>query len=204
MAFGSDKKPGSGDDRYGSPDSQSFFGKTMRIEGEITSDEDLTIEGNVKGKLEISKTLIIGKEGHVEGKISASVVRISGEAEGELKASQKLEISSAGKYNGNIKSETIKVAEGAQIKGTINLEEKNPTPPQQKDKKTDTTPIAPAAQSKEITKSTEPKKYPEKKEFTEKKEFPEKKELPKKPLQEQEQTDTTGKETTPVDSKKNK
>lgn len=125
MAFGSDKKPGSGDFRgYGSGDSSSgsFFGKTMRIEGEITSDEDITIEGKVNGQLEVSKTLTIGRDGYVNGEISANVVRISGEAEGHIKASEKLEISSEGKYNGNIQSDKIVVAEGAVIKGTINLE----------------------------------------------------------------------------------
>jgi cytoskeletal protein CcmA (bactofilin family) len=121
MAFGTEKKPGSRD--YESS-SQSFFGKTMRIEGEITSDEDITIEGKVKGQLHVSKTLTIGKEGFVDGKISANVVHISGEAEGHLSASEKLVISSEGKYTGNINSDIIKVAEGAQIKGTINTEEK--------------------------------------------------------------------------------
>jgi cytoskeletal protein CcmA (bactofilin family) len=125
MAFGSEKKHGSSD--YESS-SQSFFGKTMRIEGEITSDEDLTIEGKVKGQLQVSKTLTIGKEGYVDGKISANVVHINGEATGHLSASEKLVISSEGKYTGNINSDTIKVAEGAQIKGTINIEGENATP----------------------------------------------------------------------------
>lgn len=124
MAFGSEKKPGSSD--YESS-SQSFFGKTMRIEGEITSDEDITIEGKVKGQLQVSKTLTIGKEGYVDGKITANVVHISGEAEGHLSASEKLVISSEGKYTGNINSDTIKVAEGAQIKGTINIEKEQIT-----------------------------------------------------------------------------
>lgn len=118
MAFGSEKKPGSGDWSSG-----SYFGKTMRIEGEITSNEDITIEGKVDGQLEVSKTLTIGRDGYVKGEISANVVHISGEAEGHIKASEKLEISSQGKYNGDIQSDKIIVAEGALIKGTINLEE---------------------------------------------------------------------------------
>lgn len=120
MAYGNEKRP---DSRDYESSSSSFFGKTMRIEGEVTSDEDLTIEGKVKGQLQVSKTLTIGKEGYVDGTIAAKVVHISGEAEGHLSASEKLVITSEGKYTGNINSDTIKVAEGAQIKGTINLEE---------------------------------------------------------------------------------
>jgi cytoskeletal protein CcmA (bactofilin family) len=125
MAFGTEKKP---DFRDYDSSSQSFFGKTMRIEGEITSEEDLTIEGKVKGQLEISNTLTIGKEGYVDGKISAKVVQISGEGEGHLTALEKLVIFSEGKYTGNITADTIKVAEGARIKGTINIVEEKAKP----------------------------------------------------------------------------
>jgi cytoskeletal protein CcmA (bactofilin family) len=106
--------------------SRSFFGKTMHIEGEVISDEDVTIEGKVNGQLKISKTLTIGKDGHVHGEITAAMVRIAGEADGVVTASEKLEISAEGKFSGNIKAEKIVVSEGAQLKGTINLEEKTP------------------------------------------------------------------------------
>jgi cytoskeletal protein CcmA (bactofilin family) len=133
MAFGSDKKDGSRDFSgygYSVPDSGSgsFFGKTMKIEGEINSDEDLTIEGKVIGELEVSKTLIIGNDGYVNGKISANVVHISGEAEGRVTASEKLEISARGKFSGDLQSDKIVVAEGAIVKGTINLIEGEPKP----------------------------------------------------------------------------
>jgi len=161
MAFGSEKKTDSSD--YGSS-SQSFFGKTMRIEGEVTSDEDLTIEGKIKGQLKVSKTLTIGKEGYVEGDISANVVHISGEAEGHLSASQKLVITSEGKYTGNISSDTIKVAEGAQIKGTINTEEKIIT---------ETKPSTQAVEE-EVEEEAEPAETMD--QFQEKKESPEEQE----------------------------
>jgi cytoskeletal protein CcmA (bactofilin family) len=152
MAFGTEKKPGSGD--YESS-SQSFFGKTMRIEGEITSDEDITIEGKVKGQLHVSKTLTIGREGYVEGDISANVVHISGEAEGHLSASEKLVISSQGKYTGNINSDTIKVVEGAQIKGTINTEEKiTITKPSTKAVEEEVEPVETTVQFQEKTEPT--------------------------------------------------
>jgi cytoskeletal protein CcmA (bactofilin family) len=133
MSFASNKTPGTKDfnpvNAPPEPVSKSFFGKTMRIEGEITSDEDVTIEGRVNGQVEVTKTLTIGKDGYVNGKISAAVVRISGEAEGFITASEKLEISSDGKYTGNIKSQKMKVAEGAKLKATINLDSGEDTVP---------------------------------------------------------------------------
>ena len=124
MAFTATRKDDDREYDYSSPisDSRSFFGKSMKIDGEITSDEDVTIEGKLTGQLKVSKTLTIGNSGYVNGKISASVVQISGEAEGEVAASEKLEIASHGKYTGNIQAETIVVAEGAKVRGTINMD----------------------------------------------------------------------------------
>ena len=151
----------------------------MRIEGEITSDEDLTIEGKVKGQLQVSKTLTIGKEGYVDGKISATVIHISGEAEGHLSASEKLVISSEGKYTGNINCDTIKVAEGAQIKGTINIEE---------GKITLTKPPAKAVEEKAKTAETIDQ-FQEKKEPREEKEL--KEQDPTKPAEKKENPTAT-------------
>ena len=154
MAFTSNKKPEGRDfDDYSTSTSvsSSFFGKTMKIEGEITSDEDVTIEGKLKGQLKVSKTLTIGKDGYVNGKISASVVQISGEAEGEISASEKLEISSGGQYTGNIQAETFVVAEGAKLKGTINMASKK-----EKEEKPAVKTAAPSAAPPDKSKDKKP------------------------------------------------
>lgn len=170
MVYNSNKKSGSRDyDSDGSISySHSFFGKTMRIEGQVTSDEDLTIEGKVEGQLEVSKTLNIGNDGVIDGEISAAVVRISGEAKGNLIASQKLEISSQGRYTGDIKAETIRVEEGANIKGTINFGDEKID---KKDKENN---------KERVIETKDPPA--QKLDLTEKKKFSEKKEDPKKPM----------------------
>lgn len=100
--------------------SASFLGKTMNIEGEIFSDEDLTIEGKVKGSIEVTRTLTIGKSGDVEADIHAKVVKIIGKARGNIVATDKVAILSDGMYEGNIKSEKLVVAEGAILIGLVN------------------------------------------------------------------------------------
>jgi cytoskeletal protein CcmA (bactofilin family) len=105
------------------PDARSFLGKTLKIEGELTSDEYLTIEGKVKGNVNVSKTLTIGKNGHVNGEINAKEVKIVGRAEGNINATDRLEISSSGNFSGNLKSNKLIIEEGAIFKGKANLEE---------------------------------------------------------------------------------
>jgi cytoskeletal protein CcmA (bactofilin family) len=98
----------------------SFIGRTMTIEADITSAEDVAIEGKVTGNLSVSKTLTIGKNGVVKADITAGIVRIFGEAKGNIIASDKVEIMAQGRYTGNIKSQKLVVAEGAILNGTIN------------------------------------------------------------------------------------
>lgn len=103
--------------------STSFIGKTMKIEGEIFSEEDLIIEGQVNGTIEANKTLTIGRDGDVIADIHAGVVKISGRVRGNITASDKVAILAEGKFNGNIKSQKLVVAEGALLIGDVNKEE---------------------------------------------------------------------------------
>ena len=96
----------------------------MEIEGDITSDEDINIQGKVKGKISVSKTLTIGKSGKVKADIKASIVRIIGEAKGNIIASDKVEILSLGRFTGNIQSQKLVVADGAILNGNINQDTK--------------------------------------------------------------------------------
>jgi cytoskeletal protein CcmA (bactofilin family) len=110
-----------------SPDSaalSSFIGETMVIEADIKSDEDIIVEGKVKGNISVSKTLTIGKSGKVKADIKAAVVRIIGEAKGNIIASEKVELLSLGRYTGSIQSQKLVVEEGAILNGSINQEKK--------------------------------------------------------------------------------
>jgi cytoskeletal protein CcmA (bactofilin family) len=102
----------------------SFIGETMVIKADITSEEDIIIEGKVKGNIKVSKTLTIGKSGKVKADIKAAVVRIIGEAKGNITASDKVEILSLGRYTGNIQSQKLVVEDGAILNGNINQQKK--------------------------------------------------------------------------------
>jgi cytoskeletal protein CcmA (bactofilin family) len=110
--------------------SGSFIGKTMKIKGRIVADEDLTVEGEVKGNVKVNKTLTIGRSGNVNADIKANVIEIFGLARGNITASEKVAIMSDGRYNGNLQSKKLVVEEGAVLIGDINkeLETEKPTP----------------------------------------------------------------------------
>ena len=104
--------------------SGSFIGRTMDINADIDSDENLTIVGKVKGNINVGSTLIIGRSGSVNADIKAAVVRIYGTVKGNIFASDKVEIHSYGRHTGNIKSQKLVVEEGAVLNGYVNEDEK--------------------------------------------------------------------------------
>ena len=100
---------------------KTIIGKTLIIEGEVKSEEDVIIEGKVNGKVEVGKTLTIGKHGHVNAEIKARIVRIVGKVEGNIEAGYKVEIVPNGFLTGNIKAPKIVIAEGAIFKGNVDM-----------------------------------------------------------------------------------
>lgn len=116
--------------------STSVVGKTLFIKGEVFSDEELLVEGNIEGKLNIKHKVVVGKNGSVTADIDAREVVIKGIVNGNVKGSYKVEIVPEGILNGNIVSQRVVLAEGAVFKGNIDMtprEENIPSAPGRKD-----------------------------------------------------------------------
>src|SRR5437879_7591329 len=79
--------------------------ETVSIKGGLTVEEDLTIEGRVKGRIELKNhTLWISANGKVvDAQIHAGNVIIAGNVIGDISASEIVEIKSSGSAAGNIK-----------------------------------------------------------------------------------------------------
>ncbi|MEN8154202.1 MAG: polymer-forming cytoskeletal protein [Acidobacteriota bacterium] len=99
----------------------SLLGKDMKLKGNITSNEEIIIEGTVDGKVNITNNIYIGKSGKVKAEIFAREIIIEGEVNGDVHGSVKVEIVPGGILNGNIISEKVVLAEGAKFKGNIDM-----------------------------------------------------------------------------------
>lgn len=110
-------------DQQSRRNSLSLIGKNLEINGEIEGDEDLTIEGNVKGTIAVNAILIIGKQGSVNADIKAKAVVIMGKAEGKIVATDRVEIATDGQFLGDVHSKKLIIKEGAIFKGNVNMED---------------------------------------------------------------------------------
>lgn len=102
----------------------SFIGHTVRLEGQIVSEEDLTIEGRFKGDIKAKKSLFVGIEGYVEADVVASSVTIAGHLRGSVTAESKVKILDSGVMDGSLDAQKIIVADGGQLRGQVNRTER--------------------------------------------------------------------------------
>jgi cytoskeletal protein CcmA (bactofilin family) len=102
---------------------RTIIGDQIYIEGTIRGEEDLLIEGSVKGNIEMkAHHLTVGSKGQVEAEVRAANVTISGKLEGNINATGRVEITKAADFNGEIKAKSISVEDGAYLKAVIEME----------------------------------------------------------------------------------
>ena len=97
------------------------IGKTMRLLGEIHSDEELYFDGEIEGTLEVSERLTVGPNGKVKANVKAKDLVVKGSIQGDVEAVDRIVIMNGGSVVGNIKTAGIVIDDGAFFKGGIDI-----------------------------------------------------------------------------------
>jgi cytoskeletal protein CcmA (bactofilin family) len=104
------------------PRGNAMIGKSVVIKGQIYSREDLIVDGEVDGTLELQEhSLTVGPHGKVQAAIKAKEVVIIGTVHGNIEASDKIDIRKDAKLVGDIKTARIVIEDGAYFKGSIDI-----------------------------------------------------------------------------------
>ena len=103
------------------------IGKAVKIAGQIYSREDLYVDGDVEGTIELMEhKLTIGPNGKVHAGIKAREVVALGAIQGNVEASERIEIRKDAKLVGDIKTARIVIEDGAYFKGSIDIVKSEP------------------------------------------------------------------------------
>jgi cytoskeletal protein CcmA (bactofilin family) len=98
------------------------IGKNVTITGQIFSREDLYVDGEVEGTIELAENkLTIGANGKVKAGIHAREVVIIGSVQGDVEATERVDIRKDARLVGNIKTARIVIEDGAVFKGNIDI-----------------------------------------------------------------------------------
>ena len=101
----------------------AVIGRSIQINGDLRGDEDLRIEGDVSGTVELKNSaLTIGKEGKVRADVYARSVAVDGEIKGDLYATERVSVHVNARVQGNIIAPKVSIEEGAHFKGSIEMD----------------------------------------------------------------------------------
>jgi len=105
------------------PSAGGLLTSTLVIKGEISGSEDLMVDGEVHGKIQINEGKVtIGPHGRVSADIVAREILVRGKVEGSLRGRERVEIASTGEVRGDVFARRLVIEEGAAIKGSIEIE----------------------------------------------------------------------------------
>ena len=103
------------------------IGKAVKIVGQIFSREDLYIDGDVEGTIELMEhKLTVGPNGKVHSGVKAREVVALGAIQGNVEASDRIEIRKDARLVGDIKTARIVIEDGAYFKGSIDIVKSEP------------------------------------------------------------------------------
>lgn len=108
-----------------SGDLNTIIGKGSFFEGALDVQSTIRVDGKVKGKVKASDSLVVGKEGEIEGEITVRNAIIGGKIKGKLDASGKVVLETKSVFNGELKSAKLVIDEGAVFDGTCSMSDNN-------------------------------------------------------------------------------
>lgn len=100
----------------------AMVGKAVVVKGEIHSREDLYIDGEIQGTVELLESkLTIGPNGRIQASVRAREVVVFGNVQGNVEAIEKMDIRKDARLVGDIRTGSIAVEEGAYFKGSVDI-----------------------------------------------------------------------------------
>jgi len=100
----------------------AVLGKSVVVKGQILSREDLTIDGEVEGTVEMQEhRLTIGPNGKVRASVKAREVIVLGTLNGNVETADRIDIRKEAKLVGDIKTARIVIEDGAYFKGNVDI-----------------------------------------------------------------------------------
>jgi cytoskeletal protein CcmA (bactofilin family) len=101
----------------------AHIGKSVVIKGELSGSEDLYVDGEVEGSIELGgHNLTIGQNGRVRANVNARDVSVQGRVDGNIHAGERLELRKTSIVVGDVRAQRIAIEDGAFLKGKVDTE----------------------------------------------------------------------------------
>jgi cytoskeletal protein CcmA (bactofilin family) len=100
----------------------TVIGAGITVEGEITTDEDIVVAGTVRGKVSAKESVTIEQGATVEADVVGGSLVVAGALTGNVTVHERVDLQSGARVIGNVKASRVTIADGALLKGNVDME----------------------------------------------------------------------------------
>ncbi len=100
----------------------TVIGEGLTIEGDLAAEEEVVVNGAVRGKLTTTDAVSVGSTGIVEADITGSSLSVAGQVTGDVNASERVDLQAGGRLIGDVKASRLTIADGASFKGNVDMD----------------------------------------------------------------------------------
>ena len=101
------------------------LGRSLVITGELTSDEDVAIDGQIHGRVSVrDATVTIGEHAHVAADVRCARAHVHGKVTGSISATERIQLHASANVNGSLSANHVVIADGAQFGGRIDMDQR--------------------------------------------------------------------------------
>ena len=103
---------------------ETIVGTSVKLKGNLNSDGDITIDGNINGEIKTKGSVTIGPNANVIASIKAKRVIVAGTVQGNIEAKERLTLTETGRVYGDINANILSISAGAIFAGKSVMLEK--------------------------------------------------------------------------------
>jgi cytoskeletal protein CcmA (bactofilin family) len=105
----------------GSPNILNIIGPGTAVQGDLVSEGDIRIDGNITGNIQARSRLVIGESAVITGHVHARHATISGSVKGNIAVQETLLLKPGARIDGDISADKLVIESGAQFNGNCNM-----------------------------------------------------------------------------------
>ncbi|MBL1279877.1 MAG: polymer-forming cytoskeletal protein [Fluviicola sp.] len=110
-----------GNEQANNPDRLNIIVEGSKVIGDMITESNLRIDGEVVGNITSASKVVIGKTGSISGNLTCEEADIEGKVKGILKVESLLSLRSSAKIEGEIATGKFQVEEGAEFSGNCKM-----------------------------------------------------------------------------------
>lgn len=102
-------------------DVQAHLGQGSRVEGKLTFEGSVRIDGQVEGEISAQEMVVLGESADVSATIVANTIVVQGRVTGDLNARKRVELKAPASVAGNISTPSLVIHEGVVFEGHCSM-----------------------------------------------------------------------------------